>query len=176
MKNYRVSQNCIDVIKHYEGFKAHPYLCPAGVASIGYGTTRYENGKPVSLKDQPITEAEGDELLRNDVAKFEHDVNSLLKVDVTQSQFDALVCFAYNVGSDIDSDDIAEGLGDSTLLKLVNQDIMKYDLDWKKKIAKQFNSWIWGKTKKGRVKLPGLIARRMTEGLMFTDNVVKFFN
>ncbi len=51
---------------------------------------------------------------------FERDVNSLVKAPVTQGQFDALVSFAFNCGSDIDADTKAEGLGDSTLLRKLN--------------------------------------------------------
>lgn len=168
----KVSQNCIAVIKHYERFYSTPYLCPAHVATIGYGTTVYDNGKKVRLTDPAITEPEAIELLEHDVAQFERDVNSLLKVPVSQSMFDALVSFAYNVGSDMDMDTIAEGLGDSTLLKLINKNIMGTDIDWKKQITKEFYKWIYGDGKK----LRGLIARRSSEALLATDGIVKFFN
>jgi len=52
--------------------------------------------------------------------EFEPGVLRLVKVPLTQGQFDALVCFAYNVGLDDDADTLAEGLGDSTLLRKVN--------------------------------------------------------
>ena len=168
----KLSQKGLSVTKHYAGFKANPYFCPANKPTIGYGTLIYPCGQKVKLTDHAITEAEATEYLIHDVEQFERDVNKLLQVTVTQSQFDALVCFAYNVGSDIDIDKIAEGLGDSTLLKLVNANIMKTDFGWKKRITVEFMKWING----GGKKLKGLIARRTTEAYLFTDDLVKFFN
>ncbi len=170
----KASINCIAVIKHYESFYAHPYLCPANVQTIGYGTTIYPDGKKVKLSDPAITEADAIEFLQHDVIQFENDVNSLLKVHVQQCMFDALVSFAYNVGSDIDSDIIAEGLGDSTLLKIINNNV--WDAGWKKTISAEFMKWIKATVNGKRKILPGLVARRTTESLLFTDGVVKFFN
>ncbi len=146
----KLSQAGIDLIKHFEGCSFKSYLCPAGVWTIGYGHT------------QGVTEGmvwdskQCDEAFLQDVAQFERDVNSLVKVPLTQGQFDALVSFAYNCGSDIDGDDIAEGLGDSTLLKLLNQG--HYDL-----AAKQFGRWI----SRGTSAEPGLRRRRKAEELLF---------
>jgi lysozyme len=173
--NMKTGEKGVSLIKHYESFFANPYLCPAGKPTIGYGTTIYPNGKPVTLRDKRITEPEAVELLQADLKKFETAVTSLLIVPVTQWQFDALVSFAYNVGSDIDADTIAEGLGDSTLLKLVNKNIMAKE-GWKKAIAIEFNKWIRATVKGKRKILPGLVARRNSESLLFTDNVLKFFN
>ncbi len=157
----------VTLIKHYESFFANPYLCPAGIATIGYGTTVYDDGKKVSLKDAKITEPEAVELLMCDLEKFEKAVNKLLKVKVTQWQFDALVSFAYNLG---------EGaLGGSTLLKIINENIMA-KADWKKLIAIQFNKWIYAKVKGKSTALKGLISRRNSESLLFTNNELKFFN
>lgn len=169
-----VSENCIDIIKHYERFYAKPYLCPAGVPTIGYGSTRYKDGTKVSLKDNPITIEQADDLLRHEVNEIVKQITAagLITSVVTQAQFDALVSFAYNVGTDIDADKKAEGLGDSTLLKLVNEDIMHMAHDWKKRITAEFNKWVFG----GGKKLAGLVARRNTEALLFCDNTVKYFN
>ena len=84
-------------------------------------------------------------------------VNNLLKTTVTQNQFNALVSFAYNVGSDIDADDIPEGLGDSTLLKKVNKNpndlsIMAEFLKWNKSNGKVSN---------------GLVKRRKLEAKLY---------
>lgn len=165
----------VNLIKHYETFFANPYLCPAGVATIGYGTTIYPNGKKVKLSDPKITEPEAVELLQYDLQRFEKDVNSLLKVKVEQHQFDALVSFAYNLGSDIDADTVAEGLGDSTLLKLINANIVR-QIGWQKRIAAEFNKWISATVKGKRKVLKGLVARRNSESILFTNNELKFFN
>ena len=147
----KLSQAGIDLIKHFEGCSLKSYLCPAGVWTIGFGHT----GSNVT-EGLVWSQADADEWLRHDCEQFERDVNSLVKVPLTQGQFDALVSFAYNCGSDIDSDDIAEGLGDSTLLKLLNQG--HYDL-----AAKQFGRWI----SKGTSAEPGLRRRRKAEELLF---------
>lgn len=120
----KVSPTGVKMIQNFEGCILHPYKCPAGVPTIGFGNTFYPNGKKVTMKDAPITLEKANELFMFVLSFFEKDVNSLLQVKwpniLRQCQFDALVSFAYNVGSDIDVDDIAEGLGDSTLLKKVN--------------------------------------------------------
>lgn len=172
----KASAQCIAVIKHYESFYPNPYLCPGGKPTIGYGTTRYPDGKAVKLANPTITIQDAVELLTHDVAQFEKEVALLLKVPVQQHMFDALVSFAYNVGSDIDADTIPEGLGDSTLLKLVNANIMATSPGWKKEIAAQFMKWIKATKNGKRIILPGLLARRTTESLLFTDGVIKFFN
>lgn len=111
----KISEDGLRIIQHYESCQLEAYKCPAGIWTIGYGHTG-QDVKPGMV----ISPQRAEELLRADIASFERDVQSLVKVFVTQRQFDALVCFAFNVGSDIDADTIAEGLGDSTLLKKVN--------------------------------------------------------
>jgi len=148
------------LVRQFEGCKLKPYLCPAGIPTIGWGSTRYSNGVRVSIKDPAITQAKADEILLCDLHAFENDVTMLTKsVKLSQNQFDALVDFAYNCGSDIDIDTIPEGLGDSMLLKKVLAN--PNDLS----IANQFNSWIHG----GGKVLPGLVKRRKAEvDLYFT--------
>jgi len=154
----KASQRCIDLIKKSESFKSSPYLCPAGIPTIGYGTTRYPNGVRVTLKDPAITEIKATELLLHDVVAFENDVTFLTKsVRLTQGQFDALVDFAYNIGSDIDIDTTPEGLGDSTLLKV----LLKNQSD--PEIKSEFRKW---NKAKGKI-LPGLISRREAEVTLY---------
>lgn len=150
----KISKTGLDLIKYFEGYKESAYLCSAGVPTLGYGTTRIK-GQPVKL-GMTCTQAQAEAWLAVDVAQFEKDVNSLLTHPVTQSQFDALVSFAYNVGSDIDTDTIAEGLGDSTLLKLVNR--KEYIL-----AAAEFLKW---NKAAGKV-VKGLVTRRRAEHLLF---------
>ena len=112
----KTSKAGLDLIKEFESFRAAPYLCSAGVPTIGYGTTVYPNGMKVKLSDQKITQQLAESFLQCHVNAIEKDVLNLVKVPLKQNQFDALVSFAYNVGSDIDEDTKAEGLGDSTYL------------------------------------------------------------
>lgn len=158
-----VSKNCVDVVKHYEMFMPNPYLCPANVATIGYGTTVYENGKKVSLRDHAISEADASILLHNDLERFAADVTRLVKVPISQNQFDSLVSFAYNLGSG--------ALGKSTLLKYINRNVLVTNPNWKRVITMEFNKWIYA----GGKKLAGLLARRQSEAWLFCDGTVKYF-
>jgi lysozyme len=149
----KVSENGKDLIKSFEGLVLHPYLDSAGVPTIGWGNTFYPNGKKVTLKDRPITREQADEIFDFVLSLFEKDVTSLVKAPLKQNQFDALVSFAYNVGSDIDADDIPEGLGDSTLLKKVNANPNEPS------IVNEFLKW----NKAGGQVNKGLIRRRTIE-------------
>ena len=152
------SVKAVLLVKQFEGCKLKPYLCPAGIPTIGWGSTRYPNGVRVSMKDPAITQQKADQILLWDLQAFEKDVTFLTKsVKLSQNQFDALVDFAYNCGSDIDIDTIPEGLGDSTLLKKVLANTNDPS------IANQFNSWVHG----GGKVLPGLVKRRKAEVTLY---------
>ena len=109
----KIGKKGLDLIKLFEGLKLKPYLCPAGIPTIGYGATFYENGKKVTLKDKPITKERAEELLINQMKTFEQYVDSFCIDTLTQNQFDALVSFCFNVGP--------QALRASTLLKKVNK-------------------------------------------------------
>lgn len=149
----KLDSNGYLLIQGFEGLSLKPYLCSAGVPTIGYGNTFYPNGKKVTLKDQPITKEYAIEINKFVADMFAKDVSSLVKVTVNQNQFNALVDFAYNLGSDIDADDIPEGLGDSTLLKKVNKNPND------KTIGDEFLKW----NKANGVPSNGLTKRRTRE-------------
>lgn len=91
----KISKNGLELIKRFEGCRLTAYYCPAGVLTIGYGHTG-SDVKPGMV----ITYAKADELLRNDVVKFEKAVMRYdSKYHWNQNQFDALVSFAFNIGS-----------------------------------------------------------------------------
>jgi lysozyme len=146
-----------NLIKSFEECVLRPYLCSSGVPTIGWGNTIYPNGKKVTMKDKPITQAYADEIFIFISDLFAKDVTSLVKSAINQNQFNALVSFAYNVGSDIDADDIPEGLGDSTLLKLVNANPKD------KKIASEFPKW----NKSKGIPSRGLTKRRAKESQIY---------
>ncbi|MEO7977770.1 lysozyme [Flavobacterium sp.] len=150
----KLDENGYKLIASFEGLELEPYLCSANVPTIGYGNTFYPNGRKVTLKDHPITKAYAIEILRFVADLFAKDVSSLIKSKVTQNQFNTLVSFAYNVGTDIDADDIPEGLGDSTLLKMVNKNPND------KAIVAELLKW---NKAKGKV-VTGLTNRRIKEG------------
>jgi lysozyme len=112
MRITTINKAGIDLISQFEGFSSKPYLCSAKVPTIGYGTTRYPNGKKVTLQDSSITVEQAKDIMRHDVRQFELAVDAMAVDTINQNQFNALVSFAYNVG--------ANALRTSTLLKKVN--------------------------------------------------------
>jgi lysozyme len=137
-----ISDTGLALIKRWEGCRISAYQCPAKVWTIGYGHTK--TCKP----GMKITLAEAERLLRQDLAEFEQAVSKLVKVPLSQHQFDALVSFAFNVGSG--------ALAKSTLLSLLNR---KNYLA----AAEEFKRW----TKAGNVTLRGLVDRRQEEYELF---------
>jgi len=98
----------LNLIKKFEGLRLNAYLCPASVVTIGYGSTRYPNGKKVVLGEKLSGEKEATQLLLSTLEPYEAAVNKHLP-NLNQCQFDALVSFSYNVGTG--------ALAKSTLLK-----------------------------------------------------------
>lgn len=145
----KISNNGIELIKKYEGLKLAPYLCPALVPTIGYGSTRYENGTKVRITDPRITIDRAEKLLKNTLKKYENGVSKLVTANINQYQFDALVSFAYNLG--------VAALAGSTLLKKVNANPNDPDIEV------QFNKWV----KVGSKVLPGLVKRRADEAQLY---------
>jgi len=145
------------LISTFEGLRLTPYLCSAGVPTIGYGNTFYPNGAKVTMRDKKITADYAFEIFVFIADLFAKDVSGLIKSQVNQNQFNALVSFAYNVGTDIDMDLIAEGLGDSTLLKKVNKNPND------PLIRNEFLKW----NKANRKVLNGLTKRRKAEADLY---------
>ena len=143
------SQKGIDLIKHYEGLRLKAYVCSAGVLTIGYGTTIYPNGNFVKLGDICTLE-QAETYLKNDLKRFESAVNRLVGLPINQNQFDALVCFTYNVG--------VGNLQSSTLLKMIN-------LNRFEEASLQFERW----NKAGGKELKGLTLRRLAEKKLFLE-------
>ena len=90
----RTSSKGVSLIKSFEGCRLNAYKCPAGVWTIGYGHT-------AGVKEgDTITQAQADEYLRNDLAKYEKYVLNYDDIyRFNQNQFDALVSFTYNCGA-----------------------------------------------------------------------------
>jgi len=152
-----ISPTGIAFIKNEERFRSKPYLDSVGVPTIGYGTTYYENGKKVTLKDPAITIQKASELLAYQIAKeYAPAVTKAIKVPLTQNQFDALVSFAYNVGT------TNNGMAGSTLVKKINAGIKD-----RATIEYWFGVWCKGTVKGKKVVLPGLVARREREANLF---------
>lgn len=95
-----LSQRAVELIKQFEGFRSKPYLCSAGVPTIGYGSTFYEDGRKVTLQDAPITEQKAQELLELTLNKIF--IPGVLRacpgLISYPNRFGAIVSFAYNLG------------------------------------------------------------------------------
>jgi len=145
----KTSQKGISLIKEFESFRAKPYLCPARVATVGYGTTVYPSGKRVTMLDPCVTESKASEYLQHDVESFEQTVSVLVKSQINQDQFDALVSFTYNLGGN--------NLKKSTLLKKINANPSDPSIKF------EFLKW----NRAGGKVLAGLTRRRIAESNLY---------
>jgi len=149
MINMTISDTGIKLIESFEGLRLTAYQDVKGIWTIGYGHT----GKDVH-PGLTITEAEADNLMRLDLRIAEAGVNHLVTYPVTQTEFDALGSFAFNVG--------VGSLASSTLLKDVNRgDVTDAE--------QQFLRWDHA----GNVEVEGLRKRRMAEAAMFAGTVAE---
>jgi len=138
----KTSDEGISLIKKFEGCRLEPYFCSGNVLTIGYGHT-----KDV-IENMSITEDTAEALLKEDLKDFEEQVSNLVKVELNQNQFDALIAWTFNLGSG--------NLSSSTLLKKLNNS--EYG-----EVPEQIKRW----NKAGGKVLEGLIRRREAEALLF---------
>ena len=87
------------LICNVEGLRLIGYLCPANIPTIGYGHTGLVDGNKIVVGKTTITPQKAMDLLTSDLKKYENYVNGMVKVTLTQNQFDALVSFVYNNGA-----------------------------------------------------------------------------
>ena len=156
----KTSQRGRDLIHGFETCVLKAYKDPGSRNGLpitnGWGSTTDLQGRPIQL-GAIWTREYADAVFARDLAAFETGVNMLLQgKPTTQAQFDALVSFAYNVGLDIDDDTVAEGLGDSTLLR-------KHLAGDYAGAQAAFASW---KFNDGKV-MNGLIRRRAAEAALY---------
>lgn len=135
-------------IAKVEGVRYKAYLDSVGVWTIGRGITYYEDGSPIKSGDT-ITADREEKLFQNTVSFFVKKVNEYVKVNINQNQFNALVSFCYNVGT--------QAFKNSTLLKKVNTNPTD------KLIQTEFMKWTKGTVKGKKVTISGLINRRKQE-------------
>ena len=137
------------LLKKFEGCKLKAYKCPAGIWTIGYGHTSAA-GTPTVMEGMAITQKQADDILRQDLVKYETAVYEIVKQPLTQHQFDVVVDFAYNAG--------VGALKSSTLLKKINAG----DFD---AVPAELMKW----TKGGGKVLPGLVRRRQAESAWWSS-------
>ena len=138
----------VALCKRFEGFRSHPYLCPAGVPTIGYGSTRYLDGRAVLLTDPPVSrEAAERLLLRTLEREFLPAVRRQCPGLAEGRRLAAILDWTYNLG---------EGnLRASTLRRRVNAG------EWDS-VPFELRRWVRG----GGKVLPGLVARREAEAAL----------
>jgi lysozyme len=134
--------------RRFEGFYSAPYLCPAGVATIGYGATHYLDGRRVTLKDPPISREAADRLLLRMIERtYLPAVQQLCPGLTHPGRLAALIDFTFNLG--------AGQLRASTLRRKVNAG------DWDA-VPGELRKW----TKGGGRVLRGLVVRREAEAAL----------
>ena len=138
----------VDIIKTYEGWSAEPYICPTGYWTIGYGSIWGADGKRITADSPSVSEAEGELLLRRELAHVETAIRALVRVPLNEHQFSALCSWTYNLGSG--------RLKTSTLRQKLNRG----DYDG---AAAEFHKWNRG----GGKVLAGLVRRRKSEVELF---------
>jgi lysozyme len=148
----RLNKKGIDLMHQFEGLRLNAYLCPANIPTIGWGNTFYESGRKVQM-GETITKERADALFLWVANSFATQVRSMLRVQLNENQFSALVSFAYNVGN--------ANLRTSTLLRLVNANPNDPN------IRAQFLRW----NKAGGREMAGLTRRRQAESNLYFDTL-----
>lgn len=140
------SIKCSALVKRSEGdvLKAYPDPATGGAPwTIGYGHTG-----PEVHPGMVVTQQEAEAILEQDLFKVGRQVAKVIKVELTQDEFDALVCFVFNIG--------IGNFMKSTMLKLINEG--RFDA-----AADEFDKW----TKAAGHVMPGLVTRRHDEKDLF---------
>lgn len=143
---YPLGARGLALVKAFEGLRLTAYRCPAGVWTVGYGSTG-----PHVAPDTTVSAAEAEALLLLDLQRFQSAVARLVRAPLTEGQYDAVVSFTFNLG---------EGaLQASTLRAMLNRGEYAGAAD-------QFGRWVLA----GGVKLPGLVRRRAAERALFLSH------
>lgn len=157
----KISAECLKMIKHHEGVRTRPYRCPALLWTVGVGHVidpshigvKLDERKNLPIPagwDRVLSMAEVDSILADDLVRFERGVLRLCPQNLTQSRFDALVSFSFNVG--------LGNLQKSTIR-------MKHNRGDFEGAAESFMAW----TKAAGKELPGLVKRRKDEVSLYSS-------
>ena len=140
----KISEDGLELIKKFEGCETTAYQDSVGVWTIGFGHTKgVEEGQTCSIED-------AESMLAEEMDEYESYINNMVKVELQQHEFDALVAWVYNLGP--------TNLGESTMLKVLNGG--QFD-----RVPDEMNRW----TRAGGEILEGLVRRRQAESLMFQN-------
>ena len=156
-----VNVQTVNLIKRKEGLSLRPYICPAGVPTIGIGTIKYppwyRGGASVSMSDPPITLLLAEQFLDYDLDRFERRVSDVIRVPTNDNEHGAMVSLAYNIGE--------EGFAGSSVARLLNAGN-------RAGAVRAFAMWNKAKIGGELQELPGLTVRRREEQALFETPVV----
>ena len=155
LSHMKASNDCLKLIEHFEGMRLEAYRCPAGIWTIGIGSTRYADGSQVKEGDK-LTLKQARVLFRVTLVLYEASVRNSIQALITQNQFDAMVSLCYNIGPG--------NFHASSLRKAVNKNPSDPG------IPALFDMWIYAS---GKV-LPGLVRRRKSEAYLYTMSKLKY--
>ena len=153
------SEKVITLLKSIEKKALKPYLCPAGVPTISYGVTYYEDGRPVKLTDPTISEARCEQLFMNTIKKYVNCVNEVIRKPMTQQQFDAFFLMCYNCGTH------AFSRPAKVALYFNAGDMAEVKEWWPESFVTSKNT--------GSLKVTGLVNRRKCEWDIFENGIYK---
>lgn len=155
----QIDSEGVAMLKNREQLRLKAYQDSAGVWTIGWGCTTYENGARVKAGDQ-ITEARAQQLLAFHIGVAAAAVSRYVTAKLNQGQFNALLSFAYNTGG--------LAFGNSTLCDLVNANPNDTE-----RISAEFLKWQYVTVNGKKVRSQGLVNRRYEEIEMYTSGSLK---
>lgn len=142
----------LPLIEEFEGFSAHPYVCPAGVWTIGFGSTTDEDGNPITAETAPWTRQRAEARMLTILAAISKRLDANVHVVLNAHQKAALLSFCYNLGTG--------AFLKSTMFHMIQASRITA-------AAGQFDLWVHG----GGVVLPGLVKRRAAEKALYLKPV-----
>ena len=149
-----------ELLVKFEGFRAEPYLDQAGVPTIGYGSTYYEDGTPVTMSDNMISRERAKRLKEHVLQNMYNQVKHLVEVELNPFQWAAILSFVYNIG--------VSAFAGSTLLRKLNEDPNDQS------IAYEFSRWNKVRVNGVLQVSDGLVTRRKREAeFYFKKKVLK---
>lgn len=150
----KISKEGISLIQSFEGYRSKAYKDSKGLWTIGWGSTKIFNREV--LPSDEVTPEQAEEQFQKDIVRFENAVNKLVKSNLTQKQFDALVSFVYNIGE--------YAFKNSYLLVKLN--IGEYY-----SIPRELIQWCHSEINNKMVKVKGLLIRRLKEATLFAEGI-----
>ena len=154
----QISEKGLSLIAYYEGLKVSPYLDAVGIPTIGLGTIVYPDGKKVTMADPPITKEQAYDFCKDHLKGISESLTNFLeKIEfaVEQNEFDALLCFAYNLG----------------MAPILNKGKTMHEALCERHRGKIRDAFLIYNRAGGKI-LRGLTRRRRSESILFAENKI----